>query len=70
MKLPYELDISIITERENPFDALISKNGVLLDDLPKGAKVGTGSLRRVPEVAGPRGRDKPAGGRHGCLLDR
>ncbi len=51
MKLPYELHISIITERETPYDALVSKNGVPLDDLPKGAKVGTGSLRRSSQLA-------------------
>lgn len=50
MKLPYELEISVVTERENPFDALISKNNIKLDDLPKNAKVGTGSLRRSSQL--------------------
>ncbi len=50
MKLPYELHISIITERENPYDALLSRNGTPLNDLPKGAKVGTGSLRRSSQL--------------------
>ncbi len=50
MKLPYELDISVITERENPFDALISRDNIKLDDLPKNAKVGTGSLRRSSQL--------------------
>jgi hydroxymethylbilane synthase len=50
MKLPYELDISVITERENPFDALISRSNIKLDDLPKNAKVGTGSLRRSSQL--------------------
>ncbi len=50
MKLPYELEISIITERENPFDALISKDNIKLNDLPKHAKVGTGSLRRSSQL--------------------
>lgn len=50
MKLPYELEISVITERENPFDALISKDNIQLDDLPKNAKVGTGSLRRSSQL--------------------
>jgi hydroxymethylbilane synthase len=50
MKLPYELEISVVTERENPFDALISKNNLKLDELPKNAKVGTGSLRRSSQL--------------------
>ena len=50
MKIPYELDISVITERENPFDALISRNNIKLDDLPENAKIGTGSLRRSSQL--------------------
>ncbi len=50
MKLPYELEISVVTERENPFDALISKDNIQLNDLPKNAKVGTGSLRRSSQL--------------------
>ncbi len=50
MKLPYELEISVITERENPFDALISRDNIKLDELPKNAKVGTGSLRRSSQL--------------------
>ncbi|GJL78184.1 MAG: porphobilinogen deaminase [Nitrospinaceae bacterium] len=50
MQMPFELEISVITERENPFDALISKDNIKLDDLPKNAKVGTGSLRRSSQL--------------------
>jgi hydroxymethylbilane synthase len=50
MKLPYDLEISVITERENPFDALISRDNIKLDDLPKNAKIGTGSLRRSSQL--------------------
>ena len=50
MNLPYELDISVITERENPFDALISRDNIKLDDLPENAKIGTGSLRRSSKL--------------------
>lgn len=50
MNLPFELEISIITERENPFDALISRDNIKLDDLPQNAKVGTGSLRRSSQL--------------------
>ena len=47
---PMNLCIACVTKRENPFDALISKNNIKLDDLPKGAKVGTGSLRRISQL--------------------
>ena len=47
---PMNLCIACVTKRENPFDALISKNNIKLDYLPKGAKVGTGSLRRMSQL--------------------
>ena len=50
MKIPAELEISVITERENPLDALISKNGEKLADLPQGATIGTSSLRRSSQL--------------------
>jgi hydroxymethylbilane synthase len=39
-----------ITEREDFRDALISKSGKKLLDLPKGAVIGTGSLRRTAQL--------------------
>ena len=39
VKLPPGLVISVVTQREDPHDAFISKNNVKLIDLPKGAKV-------------------------------
>ena len=50
IKFPFTLCIAAVTKRENPFDALISKNDIKLDALPKGAKVGTGSLRRMSQL--------------------
>jgi hydroxymethylbilane synthase len=50
MELPSKLKISIITKRENPLDALISKNGKKLADLPHGATIGTSSLRRSSQL--------------------
>lgn len=50
VRLPHGLGISAVAERENPFDALISRNGVKLDDLPKNAKIGTGSSRRSSQL--------------------
>ena len=40
------LAIECIPEREDPRDVLVSKNGLPLAQLPPGARVGTGSLRR------------------------
>lgn len=50
IKLPPGLVISVVTKREDPHDALISNNNVKLADLPKGAKVGTGSFRRTTQL--------------------
>lgn len=50
MKIPRELAMVSITERENPFDALISRNGHKFADLPQGAKIGTSSLRRSSQL--------------------
>lgn len=40
------LVVDVMLERANPFDALISRAGQHLDELPAGARVGTSSLRR------------------------
>ena len=50
IEIPSQLEISIITKRENPLDALISKNGKKLADLPQGATIGTSSLRRSSQL--------------------
>ena len=50
MVLPEGLTLGAITERENPFDVLLSKNGKSLEELPIGAKVGTSSLRRQVQI--------------------
>ncbi|WP_300668396.1 hydroxymethylbilane synthase [Desulfoluna sp.] len=48
--LPEGLEIGAIPEREDPRDALISKNGLSFEALPQGARVGTGSLRRSSQL--------------------
>lgn len=48
--LPEGLAISAITKRHDASDVLISKNKVSFEDLPKGAKVGTSSLRRRAQI--------------------
>jgi hydroxymethylbilane synthase len=45
-QLPQGLAILCIPQREDPRDALISRTGCVFKDLPRGAKVGTSSLRR------------------------
>jgi porphobilinogen deaminase len=50
MVLPDGLTLCAITERENPYDVLISKEGKKLEELPPGAVVGTSSLRRQVQI--------------------
>lgn len=45
-ELPQGLCLACVPERENPWDALVSRNGETLANLPRGARVGTSSLRR------------------------
>jgi hydroxymethylbilane synthase len=47
---PQGLKIGAVCEREVPNDALVSKQGVSIDDLPRNAKVATGSLRRRSQL--------------------
>ena len=50
MVLPEGLILGAITQREEPFDVLISRDGRGLQELPEGAKVGTSSLRRQVQI--------------------
>jgi hydroxymethylbilane synthase len=50
MIIPEGLTLSAITEREEPYDVLISGNGKKLEELPSGAVVGTSSLRRQVQI--------------------
>jgi hydroxymethylbilane synthase len=49
-EFPEGLHLSVITKRENPCDAFISRGRKLLKDLPQGAKIGTSSLRRQAQL--------------------
>jgi len=46
VELPKDLAISVIMRREDPYDAFVSNNYLNLAALPKGAIMGTSSLRR------------------------
>jgi hydroxymethylbilane synthase len=46
-ELPHGLTLAAIPEREDPRDALV---GRALEDLPQGARIGTGSLRRSAQL--------------------
>ena len=48
--LPEELELAAIPLRRNPSDALLSRDRVPLAELPAGARIGTGSLRRKAQV--------------------
>ncbi len=48
--LPDGLEIICVPPREDPRDVLISRGGQGLDSLPKGARVGTSSLRRQAQL--------------------
>jgi hydroxymethylbilane synthase len=48
--LPKGLEILCVPAREDPRDALISREAKPLDRLPKGARVGTSSLRRQAQL--------------------
>jgi hydroxymethylbilane synthase len=45
------IELAAALEREDPRDALLSRSGARLMDLPKGARVGTSSLRRRAFIA-------------------
>lgn len=45
-KIPEGLYIAAITKSIDPYDCLVSKNNLKLDELPLGTKIGASSLRR------------------------
>jgi hydroxymethylbilane synthase len=49
-ELPDELTIAAVPQREDPRDVLVSRSGDRLEQLPAGAKIGTGSLRRRAQI--------------------
>jgi hydroxymethylbilane synthase len=49
-RLPERLEIAAMLERDDPRDAFLSGLAPTLDELPKGAVVGTSSLRRQAQI--------------------
>jgi len=49
-ELADQFEIAAIPKRSNPLDVLISNGDKSLDQLPEGAKIGTGSLRRKSQL--------------------
>ncbi|MFE7317460.1 hydroxymethylbilane synthase [Streptomyces sp. NPDC057555] len=47
---PAELALAAIPVREDPRDALIARDGLTFEELPDGARVGTGSPRRMAQL--------------------
>lgn len=48
--LPHGLEIACMLKRDDPRDALVSRNHLSLDQLPSGATIGTASLRRASQL--------------------
>lgn len=49
-RLPDGLEVAVLLERVDPRDAFIGRSARSLDELPKGASVGTSSLRRQAQI--------------------
>jgi hydroxymethylbilane synthase len=49
-QLPSGMEILAIPAREDPRDALIARSGLSLEKLPRGARIGTSSLRRQSQL--------------------
>lgn len=47
---PDELVVAAIPVREDPRDVMITREGLKLTDLPRGARIGTGSPRRMAQL--------------------
>lgn len=48
--VPAGLEIGAVLKREDPRDSLVANTRMSLNDLPKGARVGTSSLRRAAQI--------------------
>jgi hydroxymethylbilane synthase len=48
---PEGLHIAAVPPREDPRDALVARDGLTLTELPAGARLGTGAVRRIAQIA-------------------
>jgi hydroxymethylbilane synthase len=44
------LHLAAVPQREDPRDALVARDGLVLGELPSGARIGTGSPRRIAQL--------------------
>ncbi|WP_260729599.1 hydroxymethylbilane synthase [Dactylosporangium roseum] len=58
------LVVAAVPQREDPRDALVARAGMTLNELPEGARIGTGALRRIAQLnaLGRRLRPEPVRG--------
>ena len=49
-ELPEPLEIAVMPLRDDPRDVLVSREGLKLEEMPRGARIGTGSLRRGVQI--------------------
>lgn len=49
---PDELALAAVPEREDPRDVLVARDALKFTDLPRGARIGTGSPRRLAQLNG------------------
>jgi hydroxymethylbilane synthase len=68
-KRPEQLEISAVLKRDSPYDMLVSPGGIGLEELRKGAVVGTSSMRRSAQLRRAR-RDLTIKGLRGNLQTR
>ena len=54
--------LAAVPLREDPRDVVVARDGLTLGELPQGARVGTGSPRRVAQLAGARPRRRAGRG--------
>lgn len=47
---PGELALAAVPEREDPRDVIVARDALKLTDLPRGARIGTGSPRRMAQL--------------------
>lgn len=47
---PKEFVTAAVLKRDSPYDVLLTKNGLSIDDMPSGSVIGTSSLRRKAQI--------------------